>query len=91
MKWTVEANDQRQPIGRGRVLHVASQFGDAFALQVWTEEECDEQGRPVQSPDRAAFVVGTGHPVPEGCEFLGTAIPAGADGHLVWHAYGAAS
>ena len=91
MKWTVEVNDQGQPIGRGKVLHVASQFGDRALVQVWTEEECDEQGRLVQPTDRAALVIGTGHPVPEGSEFLGTVIPASAGGHLVWHLFGASS
>lgn len=33
--------------------------------------------------DRRFVIVGTGHPVPNGCEYIGTC----DDGPLVWHAF----
>lgn len=88
MKWTVQVNDQWQPIGQGKVLHTDSQFGRREEVNIWTEEECDEDGKMKFPADRAVLVIGTGHAVPDLTEFIGTVIPVGAGGHLVWHVYG---
>lgn len=87
-KWDVEVDDVIHLIGTGKVVHAASQFGDRDRVQVWTEEECDEQGRMKYPADRAVLIVGTGHAVPDLMEHVGSVIPLSAGGHLVWHLYG---
>lgn len=78
LKWTVDVDDRDHPIGGGKVVAVACQSGPR-SVQVWTEEPADAQ--PLA---RRARVYGTGHPVPEDDEHVGTAL---APHGLVWHVY----
>lgn len=77
LKWTVPVDDVEHPIGGGRVTLVACQY-DHNTVQVWTEEVPGLH-------TRAAIVVGTGHPVPDGWEHIGSTVAL--SGQLVWHLY----
>lgn len=81
LKWTVPVDDQAHPIGAGKVLLVASQYGDPGEVQVWTEESADIGIRPT----REATVIGTGQAVPDGHEHIGSVVTM--SGALVWHVY----
>lgn len=87
LKWTVPVDDQWHPIGDGKVLHVTSQFGKRDEVQVWTEQELDQDQRVYIRKPRGALIIGTGHKVPEGAEHIGSVVPLSAGGHLVWHCY----
>lgn len=84
LKWTVEVDDEFHSIGDGRIVHVDSQFGERDRVQVWTEQEVSG---PVVKAARQARVFGTGQPIPDGFEHIGSVIPVSASGHLVWHVY----
>lgn len=84
LKWTVPVDDQWHPVGAGPVIHVASQFGYADLMQIWTVEECSVDGAPYQKP-MGCLIVGTGHRVPDFTESIGSMVVA--DGALVFHAF----
>lgn len=84
LKWDVPVDDKDHPIGPGRVLHVACQWSPSV-VQVWTEETEETGENPVVATRRAR-VYGTGHPVPEKDEHLGSVAATGTA--LVWHVYG---
>lgn len=77
LKWTIPVDDHDHPIGIGAIVHVDVQGQRADLVQVWTDE-WDTGGRVV-----SARVYGTGQPIPEDGEILGSALAAG--GALVWH------
>lgn len=84
LKWVVPVDDQDHPIGSGPVVLTAVQrLGNAETpagfVTVWTEET----GTPPAPLLRSARVYGTGQPVPEHDEHIGSCI----DGPLVWHVY----
>lgn len=83
LKWTIPVDDHDHPIGTGPVVLVACQHGPG-SVQVWTEES--------DGPDqemRRARVYGTGHPVSDGDEHLGSVVAsARGDFPVVWHVYG---
>lgn len=81
LKWSVPVDDQDHPIGAGRVVHVACQAGVVDVVQVWTEEI---SSGGVIAPIRSARVYGTGQPIPEHAEHIGTVTPPRT---LVWHVY----
>ena len=78
-KWPLRIVD-RQTItapGGTSFLHVAYQ---GETLCIWGE------GDPKNpSADTPIYIVGTGHPVPEGVAYIGTVLDRG--GLLVWHVY----
>ena len=77
LKWNVPVDDEWHPIGSGPVVHV-----DAFnpwEVFIWTLQENESQ-------TRAARVYGTGQPLPENVEHLGSASANG--GALIWHVFG---
>lgn len=78
LKWQVPVDDHDHPIGSGRVVHVGSQHGDFRAVQVWTDEP-DSENVTV----RSARVYGTGQPLPEDDEHVGSVVVE--NGALVWH------
>jgi hypothetical protein len=63
-----------------RVLHFASQFGDSMVLQIWAQVD-----RSAAVERRLFVIVGTGHDVPAGAKYIGTAITL--KGSLVWHLF----
>ena len=77
LRWSVHVDDKFHPIGSGKVVLVACQYGPSV-VQVWTEEK-DE---PVM---RSAMVIGTGDDAPDFTEHVGSALTAG--GSIVWHVY----
>lgn len=83
LKWVVPVDDQDHPIGGGAVVLVAVQVsrdpgGPAGLVTVWTDEY---PANP--EPIRSAHVYGTGQPVPERDQHIGSCI----DGPLVWHVF----
>lgn len=107
LRWDVPVDDDWHPIGTGRAVHVAARGhrkrpGDL--VEVWTLEDGPDTG-PWEVPTRLVTVVGTGHAVPAGSYYIGTApVPAfavnetGQSRHpleiesvagLVWHVFGA--
>lgn len=84
LKWSVPVDDQDHPIGTGRVVHVACQSGVVDVVSVWTEETAHTYGQ-----SRRARAYGTGQPIPEDDEHIGTALaPVHPPKTLVWHIYG---
>lgn len=77
LKWSVTVDDQVHTIGGGRVVLVASQYGN-LSVEVWTEEA----GVDVEE-SRQVRVFGTGHNVPDDAEHIGSCIA----GPFVWHVY----
>lgn len=87
LKWSVPVDDLDHPIGCGPVVHVACQAGVVDVVQVWTEETPRTTGQT-----RRARVYGTGQPIPDGDQHIGTALaPVHPPKTLVWHVYGSAS
>ena len=77
-EYPLELVDGYQPVATRwwwRAVHVAMQDGKPT---VWAEVRTD--GDVLQ---RRLLVVGTGYPVPDGCEHVGSAM----DGQFVWHVY----
>lgn len=58
-------------------LHVAARTPGM--VEFWAESDPDDEPR-----DYRFIVVGTGHLIPEGAEYVGTAV---AEYGLVWHLY----
>lgn len=84
LKWSVPVDDHDHPIGAGRVVHVGCQAGAVDVVSVWTEETAHDADQ-----SRRARVYGTGQPIPETDEHIGTAIaPVQPPRTLVWHIYG---
>ena len=83
LKWDVPVDDREHEIGGGRVRLVACQHSHDI-VQVWTEEP-EHPGFGRTTPPRMARVFGTGHPLPEAANHLGSVVTAG--GSLVWHLY----
>lgn len=79
LKWDVPVDDAEHLIGWGHVLSVGCQY-EPDTVQVWTLEDCSD-GPP--EPRRPVRVFGTGQPLPDSVEHLGTALVAGKP--LVWH------
>lgn len=79
LKWTIPVDDCDHPIGAGPVVHVDVQGNDTGLVQVWTDETDADNIRDATS----ARVYGTGQPLPEHDEVVGTALALG--GALVWH------
>lgn len=76
LKWHVPVDDQDHRIGKGKIVLVACQY-DAASVQVWTEEDAEDEGH------RLVRVFGTGHEVPTEYSHLGSAV----SGPFVWHLY----
>lgn len=57
---------------------MAVMLDSAGILNVWFQ--CDPDARRVQQDFR---IIGTGHPYPEGCEYLGSVV----QGPFVWHVF----
>ncbi len=79
-KYPLDLVDEPQVIevpDRAMLVHVADQYGE---LCVWFEVDPSRD-----LVDRWFTVEGTGHPVPDGATWMGTALMAG--GQLVWHVY----
>lgn len=76
LKWEIPVMYGKGRIGPGKVRHVDVQVPGVLA--VWTEE----YGEGVVAT-RKVRVYGTGHQVPDGREWVGTAL----DGEYVWHLY----
>lgn len=76
LKWTIPVDDQRHPIGSGPVVHVSCQHHPG-AVEVWTDES-DADRVDITS----AQVYGTGQPLPEHDEVLGSTVVLNG---LVWH------
>lgn len=90
LKWNVKVDDEKHPIGIGKVVHVAC-LESSGIVQVWTLEDAK-----AIDTFRWAQVIGTGMEVPEvedyGFEHLpqpwdhvGSTVTAG--GALVWHVF----
>lgn len=91
LKWPVPVDDGWHPIGGGQVALVEVQNRPDGApevhrpvgvVTVWTVESVNDARDPVSL--RAARVFGTGHPVPDDTDLLGSC----QDGALVWHLFG---
>lgn len=79
LKWQVPVDDRDYQIGSGPVLLIGCQDDQEHGVvQVWTDEASAEavKLRPVR-------VYGTGHPVPEFAEAIGSVIT----GPFVWHVF----
>lgn len=68
------------PCASPRIVHVAAQYDHPGELQMWVEVHPDGP-----SSTRSFVIVGTGHPIPIGGTYVGTAITDG--GRLIWHVY----
>jgi hypothetical protein len=88
-KYEVPIDDQAHAIAvplNSRVVHVAMQ--GFFSLCVWVEFE---DGDVIDMDDVTLRVFGTGQPIDDGWEYVGTTIWASDAGQqLVWHLYEAA-
>jgi len=81
-KYEIPVDDQWHEIAMplpAKVLHVACQDGARGTVMVWAE--VTPSGAEVSS--RAMRVYGTGHPVPSGAVYVGTALAS----PFVWHVY----
>lgn len=83
LKWDVLVDDREHEIGGGRVRLVACQHSHDV-VQVWTEET-DHPDWEFAARPRMVRVFGTGQPLPEAANHLGSVVTAG--GALVWHVY----
>lgn len=85
--WKVDLpiDDEWHGYPMAKIVHVACQYGALTnTVQVWFEATTDlPEG--YQDTTHNLRVFGTGQPVPEDAEHVGTAIMAG--GRLVWHVY----
>jgi hypothetical protein len=85
LRWEVPVDDAWQPIGNGRVLHVACRPDADDVVHVWTLEDGPEIPEG-DSLNRYARVFGTGHTLtPDAGNHLGTALTT--NGVLVWHLF----
>jgi hypothetical protein len=105
LRWAIPVDDQWHDIGAGYVVETAARQsfqrpGDI--VEIWTLEDTPDDG-PVDVPMRSVIVVGTGQPVPEHTEHVGTAVvpalqlvPSALAGQrdriesiggLVWHVF----
>src|SRR5690606_5774497 len=105
LRWAIPVDDQWHDIGAGYVVETAARQsfqrpGDL--VEIWTLEETPDTG-PVDVPMRSVIVAGTGQPVPEHTEHVGTAVvpalqlvPSALAGQrdriesiggLVWHVF----
>ncbi len=78
LKWSIPVDDHDHPIGAGPVVHVACQDHPG-TVEVWTDEEVPGIGVVDLS---SARVYGTGQPLPEHDEVLGSTVVLNG---LVWH------
>lgn len=76
LKWTIPVDDNDHPIGTGPVVHVACQH-HPDTVEAWTDEP-DAEHVEITS----ARVYGTGQPLPEHDEALGSTVLLNG---LVWH------
>lgn len=75
LKWLIPVDDQPHNVDTGRIIHIAA-TDDPGIIQAWT----DTRGEP--NTGRTVQAYGTGHPLPDHADILGTALaPLG----LVWH------
>lgn len=85
-KISVPVNDKAVPFDLpqdARIIHVGCQSPDARWVSVWYEVQL-----PIRSDamvTRHFQVFGTGHVVPAGCFYIGTAIVPNKS--IVWHVY----
>ena len=82
-KQTIQVDQTRYEIQLpldARVLHVAAQTADEFALSLWYD--CDDG---VFKTMRRFEFFGTGHPVPDGAGYVSTHVLIG--GSLVLHLF----
>lgn len=84
LKWSVPVDDAHHVIGNGPVLHVGCQSG-FDTVQVWTLENCMEDGTISSQPNTKVQVFGTGQAIPDERfpQPLGSVIVL--DGQIVWH------
>lgn len=73
-KVSVQVDDHWHEVAAGRIVHVACQATPDW-VDIWFEN--------ADMKTRKFTVVGTGHPIPENAEYVGTALAVG--GALVWH------
>lgn len=74
-RYEIPVDDQWHPLPlSGAIVHVASR--DPYAVELWALD-----GGPTVT--RGFRVFGTGQPLPDDVQHVGTAIPPG--GRLVWH------
>lgn len=78
LKWTVPVDGQEHSIGDGKVVHVGIQDHAPESIQVWTEQERDSYLAGV-----FATAYGTGHPIPDHLEHVGSVVAE----PFVWHVY----
>lgn len=80
LRFTVPVDDQPHEYDLpGEIKHVGSKTVNA--VELWVLED------PTYGVSRHLFqVVGTGHEVPDGWTYVGTAV-VGRDGALVWHLF----
>lgn len=76
LRWAVPVDDQWHEIGAGYVVETSARQsfqrpGDL--VEIWTLENTPD-GDPAEIPMRSVTVVGTGHPVPENTDHVGTAV-----------------
>lgn len=77
LRWEIPVDDQWHQIGAGYVVEVSARShrdrpGDL--VEVWTLEDTGDTTDTVKLPMREVTIVGTGHPVPDNTEHVGTAI-----------------
>lgn len=78
-RYEVAVDDQAHPIATtSPPLHIAARRSEF--VEFWAEHDTDAD--PVT---RSYIVIGTGHPIPAGATYVGTA-PTWS-GFLVWHLY----
>lgn len=79
-RYLIPVNDEPTTVVaclKGVIVHVASRHSPD-TVEFWID------GKKTDTADRTFRVVGTGHPVPDGATYLGTALAAMG---LVWHLY----
>ncbi len=76
LKWSIPVDDRDHPMGAGTVVHVACQ-NHPGAVEVWTDEPDAEHVTTT-----SARVYGTGQPLPQHDEVLGSTVVLNG---LVWH------
>jgi hypothetical protein len=77
-RYEVPVDDRWHPLQfSGPVLHVACR--NPYAVELWALHTDEPK------PTRSFRIYGTGQPLPDGLEYIGTALAPG--GQLVWHLF----
>lgn len=86
LRWAVPVNDNWNPIGPGRIVHVACRPNTDNIVNVWTLEDGPDTP-PANTVRRYVRIFGTGQTLtPDTGNHLGSALTV-PDGVFAWHVF----